>query len=246
VRLGRQISKRDKQLGSPSSDWRRWIDWGCCRRVAAADRWWRGRGHPNSGEDRGGTGQRAARAASLGPRGCAETVGWLGNHARSRTRRWLPGGGRRDTGSGEPAARAGQQTSARATGGPSGVRRSTRLQRKAGGDGVHREGSYGGRRRLGARAGRRPAGFIAQLEAVECCLAHQGERRGSTSTAWSGYGGMAGDAQRPIANRGRRCARTAATPLGGRRSGREHMAHRERVGMAVRRGRPNSARTGGC
>jgi hypothetical protein len=57
---------------------------------------------------------------------------------------------------------------------------------------------------------------------------------------------MAGDAQRPIANRGRRCARTAETLLGGRHDGREHVAHRERVEMAVRHGGPHGARTGGC
>jgi hypothetical protein len=106
--------------------------------VAVADRWWRGRGHSNSGEDRGGTGQRVAQAASLGPSGGAETVGWLGDCAGSRTLRWLPGGGRRDTGSSEPVARAGQQASARATGGPSEVRSSACLRRKAGGGGVHR------------------------------------------------------------------------------------------------------------
>jgi hypothetical protein len=55
-------------------------------------------------------------AAALGPRGCAETVGWHGDHAGSIARRWLPGGGRRDTGSGEPTAWAGQQASAGATG----------------------------------------------------------------------------------------------------------------------------------
>jgi hypothetical protein len=112
VRRDRQTSEGDKQWGSPSSDWRRWFDRWCRRRAAAADRWWRGRGHSNSGEDRGGTGQRVARAASLGPRECAETVGCLGDRAGSGARRWLPGGGRRDTGSGEPAARAGQQASA--------------------------------------------------------------------------------------------------------------------------------------
>jgi hypothetical protein len=84
--------------------------------VAAADRWWRDRGHSNSGEDRGGASQRVARVASLGPRGCAETVGWLGDRAGSRARRWLPGGGSRDTSSGEPAVRAGQLASAGATG----------------------------------------------------------------------------------------------------------------------------------
>jgi hypothetical protein len=169
VRRDRQTSEGDKQLGSPSSDWRWWIDRRCRRQAAAADRWWRGRGHSNSGENRGGTGQRVARAASLGPRGCADTVGWLGDCAGSRARRWLPGGGRRDTGSGELAAQAGQQASAGATGGPSGVRSSTCLRRKAVGVEftVRAPMADGGRRRLGARAGRRPAGFIVQLEAVE-------------------------------------------------------------------------------
>jgi hypothetical protein len=44
---------------------------------------------------------------------------------------------------------------------------------------------------------------------------------------------MGGDARRPIANQGRRCARTEAMPLGGRRGGCEHVAHKERDGMAV-------------
>jgi hypothetical protein len=61
---------------------------------------------------------------------------------------------------------------------------------------------------------------------------------------WPEYGGMGGDARRPIANPRRRGARTAATPLGGRRDEREHVVHRERVGKAVRRGRPHGARTG--
>jgi hypothetical protein len=80
-----------------------------------------------------------ARATSLGPTECAETVGRLGERAGSRAHRWLPGGSRRDTGSSEPAARAGQQVSAGATEGPSGVRSSACLRRKAGGGGVHRE-----------------------------------------------------------------------------------------------------------
>jgi hypothetical protein len=79
-----------------------------------------------------------AQAASLGPSGGAKTVGWLGDRAGSRTHRWLPGGDRNDTGSGEPAARAGQQASVGATGGPSEVRSSACLRRKAGGGGVHR------------------------------------------------------------------------------------------------------------
>jgi hypothetical protein len=116
VEHGVANTRRGKRLGSPVIDWWRWIDRRCRRRAAAADRWWRGRGHSKSSEDRGGTGQRVARAAALGPRGCVEMVGWHGDRAESIARRWLPGGGRRDTGSGEPAARAGQQASVGATG----------------------------------------------------------------------------------------------------------------------------------
>jgi hypothetical protein len=50
-------------------------------------RWWRGRGHSNSGEDRGRAGQRVARAASLGPSGSAKMVGWLGDRAEGGARR---------------------------------------------------------------------------------------------------------------------------------------------------------------
>jgi hypothetical protein len=81
VRHGRQTSEGDMQLGSPSLDWRWWVDRGCHRRAAATGRWWRGREHSNSGEDRGRAGQCVARTASLGPSGCAEMVGWLGDLA---------------------------------------------------------------------------------------------------------------------------------------------------------------------
>jgi hypothetical protein len=87
VRRGRQTSEGDKQLGSPSPDWRWWLDRGCHRRAAATGRWWRGHGHSNSGEDRGGAGQRVARAASLGPSVSAEMVGWLGDRAEGGARR---------------------------------------------------------------------------------------------------------------------------------------------------------------
>jgi hypothetical protein len=82
-----------------------------------ADRWWRGRGRSNSGEDGDGTGQCVARAASLGSRGCAKVVGWLGRRAGSRARRRLSSGGRGRHPSGELAARADQQARAGATGG---------------------------------------------------------------------------------------------------------------------------------
>jgi hypothetical protein len=116
LRHGVATSEGNQQLGSPVIDGWRWIDRRCCRRAAAADQWWRGRGRSNSGEDRGGTGQRVARTASRGPRERAEAVGWLGDRAGSRARRWLPGGGRGRSHSGELASRAGQQASARATG----------------------------------------------------------------------------------------------------------------------------------
>jgi hypothetical protein len=111
VRRGRQTSEGKRQLGSPVVDgWRR-TDPGCCRRAAAADRWWRGRGCSNSGEDRDGIGQRVARAASLGSRECAEVVGWLGRRAGSRARRWLSGGGRERNHSGDGSS--SKPTSAR-------------------------------------------------------------------------------------------------------------------------------------
>jgi hypothetical protein len=117
VRRDRQTSEGRRQLGSPVVDgWRR-VDPRCCRRAAAADRWWRGCGCSNSGEDRYGTGQRVARAASLGPRGGTESVGWLGDRAGSRARRRRLGGGRGRNHSGELAARADQQALTGATGG---------------------------------------------------------------------------------------------------------------------------------
>jgi hypothetical protein len=136
----RQANKRGKRrLGSPVVDgWRR-IGPGCCRRAAAANRWWRGRGCSNSGKDRDGTGQCVARAASLGSRECAEVVGWLGRRAGSRARRRLSGGGRGRDPSGELAARADQQARARATGGSYEVENSTCWRGRAGGGGVHRE-----------------------------------------------------------------------------------------------------------
>jgi hypothetical protein len=57
-----------------------------------------------SGEDRGGVGQRAARAAALGSRDHAEVVGWFGRRAEGRTRQRLSGGGCGDSGSGELVA----------------------------------------------------------------------------------------------------------------------------------------------
>jgi hypothetical protein len=71
-------------------------------------------------------------------------------------------------------------------------------------------------------------------------LAYQGNQVMAWDAAWPDYGGMGGDARRPIANQGRCGARTAETPLGGRCDGREHVAHRERVGKAIRRGGPTA------
>jgi hypothetical protein len=168
-------------------------------------------------------------------------VGWLGDRAGSRARRWPPGGGRRDTGSGEPAARAGQQASAGATGGPSGVRTARVCEEKQAGW-SSLSGTHGGRRRQGACVRRGGGRFYSRAQGGEGgFLACQGNQ----VMVWSGYGGMGGDARRPIANQGRRCARTAATLLGGRRGRCEHVAHMERVEMMVQRGQPHDARTGG-
>jgi hypothetical protein len=146
--------------------WRLWFDRRRRRRAAAADQGWCGRVRSNYDEDRGGAGQRVAREASLGPRECAETVGWLVERAGSRAHRWLPRGGRRDTGSGEPAARAGQQASAGATGGPSGLRSSACLRRKAGGGGVHREAPMADSGGTVLARGEEVAAFIAVRKAV--------------------------------------------------------------------------------
>jgi hypothetical protein len=201
-------------LGSPSLDWQWWLDRGCCRRATATCWWWRGRGHSNSGEDRGGAGPRVARAASRGSRGWVEVVGLLGGRAGSRARRRLSGGGRRGTGSGEPTAQIGQQASAGATGSPSGVRSSACLRRKTGGV------KFTGRHPWRTAAARRPreeglAGFIAVRKAVAGgFLAHQGDQVGVWVVAWPKYGA-----------KGRR-RRAACTPtrgwLGGAARVRQH------------------------
>jgi hypothetical protein len=153
-------------LGSPVVDgWRR-IGPGCCRRAAAADRWWCGRGCSNYGKDGDGTGQCVARAASLGSRGCAEVVGWLGRRAGRRARRRLSGGGRGRDPSGELAARADQQARTRATGGSYGVGSITCWRGRAGGVEVTVRHPW---RTAAARhqCEEGLAGFIAVCKAVE-------------------------------------------------------------------------------
>jgi hypothetical protein len=93
--------------GSPPTMWARlrqtcgterwWLDRRCHRRAAATDRWWCDRGHSNSGEDRGGAGQRGAQVASLGLSGGVGMVCWLGDRAESgarRRRQWVAAGNR--------------------------------------------------------------------------------------------------------------------------------------------------------
>jgi hypothetical protein len=89
-----------------------------------------------------------AYGASVWPREGATGTHWPGERAEARARQGLPGGGRESSNSGELAAWPEQHAHGRATRDPSGVRSSTHLRRKAAGGGVHREGSYGGRRRL--------------------------------------------------------------------------------------------------
>jgi hypothetical protein len=101
-------------LSSPSLDWRWWLDRRCHRRAAVTGRWWRGRGHSNSGEDRGGAGQRVARVASLGPSGGAGMVGWLRDRAESRARRRRQWGSRRELQSGEQVDRPRQHAGVQA------------------------------------------------------------------------------------------------------------------------------------
>jgi hypothetical protein len=93
---GRQTSDGDCDWAHPlligSGGW----TGGVAGRVAATGRWWRGRGNSNCGEDRGGAGQRMARAASLGPSGGPEGVGWLGDRAEGGARRRQQWGGHRE------------------------------------------------------------------------------------------------------------------------------------------------------
>jgi hypothetical protein len=110
----RQTSDGELKLGSPVIDWWRWFGWKDRRRAAATDRWWRGRGHSNSGEDRGGAGQRVARVASLVPSGGAGMVGWLGGRAESRARRRRQWGSRREPWSNEQVEQPGQHASVQA------------------------------------------------------------------------------------------------------------------------------------
>jgi hypothetical protein len=226
-------------------DWLRRVDRRCRRRAAAADRWWRGRGHSNYGEDRGGAGQRVARVASLGPRGCAEMVGWLGDRAKGRARRWLPGGGLGSSNSGELAARPEQHAQGRATGGPSGVRSSTCLRRNASGGGVHRVAPMADGGGTVLARGEEVAAFIAVLKAVrEVSLRTKGTKswhgpRHGRSTARGGGGATCGvyAGSRLV---GRRGAGTAALrPMDVR-----HVAPRKRAGMAVPRRMDQRAEAG--
>jgi hypothetical protein len=70
-----------------------------------AEQWRRGRGSLDSGENRGGTQQCAARVASMSPSGGPGRVGWLGAQAGSGARRRLLGDGRGRLCSGAQAAR---------------------------------------------------------------------------------------------------------------------------------------------
>jgi hypothetical protein len=203
--------------------------------VAAADQWWRGRGRSNSGEDRGGAGQRVARVASQGPRERTEAVGWLGDRAGSRARRRLPGCGRGRNNSGELAARADQQARVGATGGPSGVRSNTCWRGKAGGGGVHREASMadGGssvlaRGRIGRLYSRARGGW-GRFSCAPREPSH-GMGRGMAGVRREGAAVTCGvyAVARLV---GRHGAGTAALgPMDAR-----HVAPRERAGMAVPR-----------
>jgi hypothetical protein len=137
----------------------------------------------NSGEDRGGAGQRVARTTSLGPSGCAEMVGCLGDRAEGGARRQQQRGGRRSSNSYELAAWPEQHAKRGATGDLSGVRRSTCLRRKAGRCGVHREHHRRRQWRLGVWQGARQRG---QLLYRRSCLVegvmeslHSGLRHGA-------------------------------------------------------------------
>jgi hypothetical protein len=104
-------------------------------------------------------------------------------------------------------------------------------------------------------------GTLVELGAARVCEERQPEVEFTVSTTGGGNGGSVcgqargGEVSSGViaqwvaawanSQPGRRCARTAATPLVGWRSGCEHVAHRERVRTAVRHGRPHGAQTGG-
>jgi hypothetical protein len=73
--------------------------------VASAEQRRRARGNSDDGEGRGWAQPRAARGASMQPRGGVERLPGLGGSAEGRARRRRSGGGRGNSGSGDRAAR---------------------------------------------------------------------------------------------------------------------------------------------
>jgi hypothetical protein len=149
------------------TDWWWWLDRRGHRRAAAEEQGQYDRGGVKFGEGTSGARQCAAHRASRCPREIARWVGWLGGRAESRARRWLPGGGRGDSGSGEQATRPGQPVRVQALfacGEGLGT-----LERRCGHPKweAHRGGTYGGRRRPWCSRAWRKGGFYGRLEAVE-------------------------------------------------------------------------------
>jgi hypothetical protein len=105
---GRQTSEQGVRLDSLAIDWRRRFGRRCRWWAAAAEQWRRGRGSSDSGEKRGGAQQCAARVTSMCQREGSRWIPGFGEPAEERVRRWLPGGGYRNSGSGEQAIRLGQ------------------------------------------------------------------------------------------------------------------------------------------
>jgi hypothetical protein len=106
---GWQTSDGGLRLGSPVIDWWRWIGWGSRRRAAAVAQRQRGCGSSDGGEGRGGAQQCAASGASMWPREETRLVTGRGGSAEGRARWWRSGGGHGSSGSGDRAARLGQQ-----------------------------------------------------------------------------------------------------------------------------------------
>jgi hypothetical protein len=125
-----------------------------------------GRGHLNSGEDRGGAGQRVAQVASLGPSGCAELVGWLGDRAEGGARRRQQWGSRQEAYSGEQVEWLGLHVGVQAywvREEAIGVLNWPRAQAE---QGAHRRRQWRPRRCSGARARKDDWAFISGREAV--------------------------------------------------------------------------------
>jgi hypothetical protein len=108
VGLGHANMLGGRRLGSPATDWWRWIGWWGLRRAAAAAQRRRARGKFDDGEGKAWAQPRVARGASMRPREGTRQVQGLREAAEERARRRRSGGGCGGSGSGEWVAQLDQ------------------------------------------------------------------------------------------------------------------------------------------